>query len=120
MKWLIRLLLRVVTVILLGYFLSGFKLHTATDGETFKTAFVFVILLSVFNTILKPILSFFSLPITILTLGLFQLVINTLMVLLADYFVAGFEFTTFLSALFFSIIFSLASSIIEWVVNDKK
>jgi uncharacterized membrane protein YvlD (DUF360 family) len=42
------------------------------------------------------------------------------MVLLADYFVAGFEFTTFLSALFFSIIFSLASSIIEWVVNDKK
>lgn len=120
MKWLIRLLLRVVAVILLGYFLNGFRLHTASEGETFKTAFVFVVLLSVFNTILKPILSFFSLPITILTLGLFQLIINTLMVLLADYFVEGFEFTTFLAALFFSILFSIISSIIEWIVSDKK
>lgn len=120
MKWLFRLLLRVITVIVLSYFLPGVHLSTASDVETFKSAFYFAIILSVFNTFLRPVLSLFSFPITFLTFGLFQLVINTFMVILADKFVDGFEIDGFLKSLIFTIFFSVFSSIIEFIVSDDK
>lgn len=81
------------------------------------TALITAVVLGLVNTFIKPILLLFTLPITILTLGLFSLVINALMILLVDYFVVGFEVSGFITALFFSLILSLISSILNKFFN---
>jgi putative membrane protein len=61
-----------------------------------------------------------TIPITLLTLGLFLLVINALMIMLAEWFVGGVEVAGFWWALFFGLILSIAGSIIESLIEDKK
>jgi len=79
------------------------------------------LILALINTIVKPLLSFLALPITCLTLGLFQLVINTLMLLLASW-VSGLvgltlEFDTFWWALLAGVIIGILSAIVEAVTG---
>lgn len=119
MGWIFRLLLRVVVVILLSYFMSSVELAGAGAGEQFINALVFAAVLGFLNTFVKPILSLFSLPITFLTLGLFQLVVNTFIVLIAVKLVDGFHIEGFLNAMLFTIVFSIISSAIENIVTDK-
>lgn len=76
--------------------------------ENFLTAMFVCIVIALINTFIKPILQFVSLPITILTFGLFSFVINALMLMLAGWITPGFEVEGFLSALLGSIILSLA------------
>ncbi len=75
--------------------------------EDFKWAFVVAIVISLINLFIKPILIFITLPINILTLGLFTLVINALLLIFAAYLVPGLHIDGFLSALLGSIIISL-------------
>ena len=65
------------------------------------------ILIALINTFIKPLLQLITLPINILTLGLFSLVINALMLMLAGWIAPGFEVEGFLSALFGSLLLSL-------------
>lgn len=81
------------------------------------SALITAIVLGLVNTFIKPVLLLFTLPITILTLGLFSLVINALMILLVDYFVVGFEVGGFIAALIFSLILSLISSVLNKLFN---
>ena len=79
------------------------------------------LILALINTIVKPLLSFLAFPITCLTLGLFQLVINTLMLLLAGW-VSGLvgltlEFDTFWWALLAGVIIGILSAIVEAVTG---
>lgn len=120
MKWIIRLLFRVAAIIILSYLMANVELQGAGSGEGFKTAILFAIVLSLLNTFLRPILSFFSLPLTFITFGLFQLVVNTIVVLIADKLVEGFAINGFLNALLFTVVFSIISSAIEAIVTDKK
>jgi putative membrane protein len=120
MGWIFRLLLRVVVIILLSYFMTNVELAGAGTGEQFVNALVFAAVLGFLNTFVKPILSLFSLPITFLTLGLFQLIVNTFVVLIAVKLVDGFHIEGFLNALLFTIVFSIISSAIENIVTDKK
>src|SRR5699024_431368 len=89
------------------------------------TIAVIALILSVINAIIRPILSFLAMPITCLTLGLFQLVINTLMLLLAGWvsglFGLTLEFDTFWWALLAGVIIGLLSAIFEGVtgVGDR-
>jgi putative membrane protein len=73
------------------------------------TAVVVSIVLGILNTILKPILLILSLPITILTLGLFTFVINAIIILLASGLVGGFSVDGFWTAVLFSIVLSIVS-----------
>jgi putative membrane protein len=66
----------------------------------------------VLNAIVKPLLVILTLPITIITLGLFLLVINAAIILLGDYFLEGFKVDGFWWALLFSILLSVVSSIL--------
>lgn len=75
--------------------------------EDFKWAFIVGIVISLINLFIKPILIFITLPINILTLGLFTLVINALLLIFAAYLVPGFHIDGFLSALLGSIIISI-------------
>ena len=76
------------------------------------------IALSVLNTFLKPILVFFTIPVTIMSLGLFLLVINAFIVKVADYFIDGISMT-FIQAIIFSIILSISQYILNKIFIDK-
>ena len=119
MKFLIRFLIKVATVIVLSYMLPSFGMEVtvASPVDAVKVALV----LSVLNAFVKPVLQFLALPISCLTLGLFSLVISAAMVLLTDYLLVGFHVDGWLLALVFSLAFSVISSIVEkFIVDDKQ
>lgn len=102
-NWLISALAIVVT----AYVLPGVHI------TNFTTALVVAVVLGIINAFIKPILIILTLPITILTLGLFTLVINALMIIITANLVSGFKVDGFLWALLFSIVLSIVSSFLH-------
>ena len=98
MKFILRLLLSALAVILLANILPG------VEVSAFGSAVLVALVLSLLNLIVKPILVILTLPVTILTLGLFLLVINALIILLASSLVSGFSVDGFWQALLFSLL----------------
>ncbi|MBO6573428.1 phage holin family protein [bacterium] len=88
------------------------KILPGVEIKNFWSAIVVAALLAIVNTFLTPILQFIALPVSILTLGLFALVINTLMIMLVDALVEGFKIKNFWWALLFGIVMSLVSGIL--------
>ena len=113
MKVIIKLLITAVVAYFLPKILSGVQV------ADFTSAIIFAVVLGLLNLIVRPILSLLSLPITILTLGLFSLVINALIILLADHFTDGINIDGFLWALVFSVLLSIVTSIIEKIFISK-
>ncbi len=120
MKLLLRLFITVIIVLLLTYFITGVRINAENAIGEFKVAFIVAVVLGLLNTFIKPILIFFTLPITVLTLGLFLLFINAAMVLICDRLVDGFEVDSFITALIFSLLLSISQSILYKLVKDKK
>jgi putative membrane protein len=89
----------------LSYILSGISI------DTFWTAIIVAIVLAILNAIVKPLLILLTLPITLLTLGLFLFVINALIILFAEHLVSGFRVDGFWWALLFSLLLSLVTSL---------
>jgi putative membrane protein len=114
MKLILKLLLSALAVFILAHVLSG--VHV--DGYT--TAIIVSLLLSVLNLFVKPILIIFTLPITILTLGLFLLVINALIILLAGNLIDGFSVSSIWTAILFSILLSILESILYSLFKEDK
>lgn len=113
MNFIFRLLLTALAAYVLARFL---KPHITIDE--FSTAILFVLVLGILNTILKPVFVLLTFPVTILTLGLFLIVINVLMVLLAAKLVSGIHIDGFLYALIFAFLLSVATSIIHGIVKS--
>lgn len=105
MKFLIQMLISALAVMVTQYLLPGVVV------ESFFIGIIVALIMALFNATLKPILVILTLPVTIVTLGLFLLVINALLVELASYFIDGFYVAGFWSALFFSLILTFVSSI---------
>jgi putative membrane protein len=95
------LLVNSVGIFIIGYILSGVRI------KNFFTALGIAILLAVVNSFIKPILVFLTLPITIITFGLFILVINALMLMLVDALVEGLKIEHFGWAFLYSLLLSL-------------
>ncbi|OWK97735.1 phage holin family protein [Kaistella haifensis DSM 19056] len=114
MNLIIRLLVTAIVAFFLTKVLSGVHI----DG--FSTAIVFAIVLGVLNLIVTPILKILGLPLTILTLGLFSLVINALVILIADYFIDGMQVDGFWWAFIFSIALSLITSLLSGIYTSSK
>lgn len=112
MKTIVKLLLSAITVVILAKIIPGVSV------ASYGTAIVVAIVLALLRLIVKPLLILFTLPLTILTFGLFILVINALIILMADYFVPGFSVTSIWSALFFSLLLALFQSILFSVLRD--
>jgi len=104
---LMNLLINGVAVYIAAYVLPGVTV------DSFVTALIVSVVLGLVNTFIKPILFILTLPATILTLGLFTLVLNALMIFLVATFVPGFHVNGFWSALFFSLVLSLVSSVLR-------
>lgn len=105
MNFITRLVTSTLAILVVTYLLPGVSVDNAV------TAIVVAAVLALLNTILKPVLIFLTFPITIVTLGLFLLVINALMILLAAKLVPGFRVDGFWWALFFSVILSIVTGI---------
>ncbi len=85
----------------------------------FWTAVIVALILGLLNAFLKPILVILTLPINLLTLGLFTLVINAALIMLASSFVEGFAVAGFWTALLFSLIVSLFNYLLSKLTPDK-
>jgi len=114
MNIIVRILVSAVVAFGLSYLLKA-----GVHIDTFWTAVVLAIVLAVLNAIIKPILIILTFPITILTFGLFLLVINAAMILLASKFVDGFKIDGFWWALLFSLLLSILTSLL-YNENKKK
>ncbi len=107
MQFFINLLISGLAVFISSYVLPGVRV----DG--FLTAIIVAVFLGIANAILKPILLLLTLPINILTLGLFTFVINAVLVLLVSTIVPGFQVASFWWALIFSLVLALVSSFLH-------
>lgn len=114
MNLLVRLLITAGIVMLLSHFLSG----VAVSGYT--AALIVAAVLALLNAVVKPILIILTIPITIMTLGLFLFVINACIILLADRFVDGFTVSGFWTALLFSILLSISQSIAYSLLKEEQ
>jgi putative membrane protein len=113
-SFLSKVLFTSVAVLVAIYILSGVHVNSTA------TAILVAVVLGLLNTFVKPILIIHTIPFTILTLGLFLLVINVLIIKWTSELVPGFRVDGWWSALFFSIIVSLASSFIEGLVLNNE
>ena len=114
MNLILRFLLNGLAVLATAYLLPG------VDVTDYQTALITALVLSIANIIIKPLLILFTIPITVMTLGLFLLVINAIIILLVDHFVSGFSVDGFWWALAFSLIMSIFNSIIDDILKEKK
>ena len=113
MKTIVNLLFTALFVILLANFMPGVSV------DSLYTAVIVAVVLALLNMFIKPIIVLFTLPVTVLTLGLFLLVINALIVMLCDYLIDGFKIVDFVHALIFSLVLSLCQSIVSAFYGDK-
>ena len=114
MNFIVRIIVSAVVAFGLSYILSGIHINE------FTTALVLALVLAVFNAILKPLLIVLTLPITIVTFGLFLFVINACIILLAGKFVDGFKVDGFWWALLFSLLLSVLTSFLYGKKNQTE
>ncbi|MEO5996990.1 MAG: phage holin family protein [Chitinophagaceae bacterium] len=114
MNFIIRLIITGAVAYGLTSFLPGIHI------KSFWIAVVLALVLAILNTIVKPILIILTLPLTILTLGLFLFVINAVIILLASEFIRGFSVDGFWWALLFSLLLSIISSILRSPSKEKE
>jgi len=107
MKFLTNLLIYSLSVFITSLILPGVVV------TNFLSAFLVALLLGIINATIKPILLILTLPINVLTLGLFVLIINALLILLVANLVSGFSVDNFAWAFIFGIVLS----IISWILN---
>ena len=111
MNYIFKVLLTAVAVLLIAYFLPG------VEFDDYGTAIWVAFIVGLLFSILKPILVILTLPVTILTLGLFLFVINAAMILLANSWIDGFSVSGFWTALLFSILLSFVESILHKLIE---
>ena len=109
-NFIIRVLFNMLIILIAGRLLSFVQV------DTWQTALVVVIVLTLLNISIKPILTILTIPITIISFGFFLLVINALIILLADYLVTGFNVHGFWGAFVFGLILSLANMLVDAVL----
>ncbi|MDR6514841.1 phage holin family protein [Chryseobacterium camelliae] len=113
MNLIIRLLITAIVAFLLTKILPG------VNFTGFSAAVIFAIVLALLNLIVKPVLNILGLPLTIITLGLFTLVINAVIILIADYFIDSMTVDGFWWAFLFSILLSVITSLANSLFSDK-
>lgn len=106
MRFVLQILLTGIIVVLLSNLLPGVRV------AGYGSAILVAVVLALLDLVVKPVLVLLTLPVTIITLGLFLLVINAIIILMANAFVPGFAVAGFWVALIFSILLSLIQAIL--------
>ncbi len=113
MNLIARILLSAIAVFVIAELLPGINV------ESFTTAVIVAVVLGFFNAIVRPLLILLTLPVTILTFGLFLIVINVVIILLVDSLIGGFSVAGIWSALFFGILLSILESFLFSLLKDS-
>ncbi len=114
MKLIITWVVSALAILLSAWLVPGANI------SGFGSALITALVLGAVNAIIRPIILIFTLPINILTLGLFTLIINASMVSLTAFILPGFSISNFWTALIFSLILSLANWVIEVLLKEEK
>lgn len=111
MKFLLRLIASIAAVYISAKVIPGVTV------DSLQTTIIVAVVLGVLNMFVKPIFVILTLPITILTLGIFYLMINALMVIITASIVPGFYVESTISALLFGIVVSLTNAFLHNLVD---
>ena len=114
MKFILKTLIMALVVLGISYFLPGIFV------ENFWPALIFAVVLGLMNALVKPLISLLTLPIKILTLGLFSFVINTFMFWLAGKLISGVNIESLSSAFWGALILWAASIIVNKAFKNNK
>ncbi|MCF8367091.1 MAG: phage holin family protein [Bacteroidales bacterium] len=114
MSFIVKVLLSSFSVIVATWLLNGVMIRS------YITALLVVFVMAILNMILKPILVILTIPVTIFTFGLFLLVINAVIALIASSIVPGFYIDGFWTALWFSLIISILNYLINLDDRNKR
>lgn len=112
MQILISIVLNALALMATAYIVPGFKV------ADFTTAVLAAVVLGVINTFIKPVIGFISLPLTIVTLGLFTFVINAVCLFLVSAIVKGVMIDGWIPAILGAIVLSIVSTILSSLVKD--
>ena len=110
---LLRMILTTLAILLVTNVYSGIQVDSVT------TAIIAAVVLALINTIVRPVIVLLTLPISMLTLGLFLLVINAAMLYLAAWLVNGFEVGGYWDALIASLIISVVVALLNGLIKSK-
>lgn len=113
MYFILRWILNALVLMLIPYLVSGIEV------ASFFTAMITALALGLVNAVIKPVLIILTLPINILTLGLFTLVINGLLFWFVSSFIKGFSISGFWPAFWAALIYSLVSIILNYFLDKK-
>ncbi len=108
----ISILVNALAVAVAAYLLTP---HVRLDG--FMSALIVALIMALINTFVKPIITLLTLPINLLTLGLFTFIINGVLILFISGVVDGFQVQNFGWAVIFSIVLSVISSVLGIIIK---
>lgn len=114
MKLLIRWLLSAISLMIVAYFVPGFNVRG------FGAALIAAAVIGFINATLGVLLKILTFPLTVVTLGLFLIVVNAAMLKLAAWLVPGFQVRTWLAAIIGAILLSIVSAILHALVGDER
>lgn len=106
MNFIVKLILNALAIMLTAYLLPGIHI------ENFISALMLALVLAILNATVRPLLVILTIPVSVVTLGLFLIVINALVILLADWFIPGSHIDGFWWAVLFGFILSILNSIL--------
>ena len=106
------LIVNVAALLITAYLIPGFLV------EDFMAAVVAAVVIGIINTLVKPVIQLLTLPLTILTLGLFSFVLNVIFLIIAAEVTPGFDIATIGAAVFGSIVLSVVSSFLSMLTKD--
>lgn len=114
MKLIIKLFINAGLVVLLAKLLSGVSV------DSYGTAVIVAIVIALLNLSVKPLLVILTLPVTLLSLGLFLLIINGIVIWMAHKLVDGFEVSSFWMGILFSVLLTVLQSIVNSILKEDK
>lgn len=110
LKWIVL----TVSILLVSYLLNGIKV------DHFLTAFFAAAVLGILNSIVRPILILLTLPINLLTFGVFTFIINAALLMLVSAMIPGFDIDGFWTAVWGSILISIINAVLNWILRDSR
>jgi putative membrane protein len=113
MYLLLRWIINTLALILVSYIIPGISF------ENFYSALIAALVLGLINAVIRPILIILTLPVNILTLGLFTLVINAVMFLIVSSIVKGFDITGFGAAFWGAVVYWLITLFTNMIIEDN-
>ena len=123
MRFLVRLLAGAVALAVAAWLIDGITVGPGTTGERVLTLLAVALIFGLVNAIIRPIVRLISIPLFIITLGLFTFVVNALMLMLTawigDWFDLAFEVDGFWAALLGALVISVVTFVLNVILPDK-